>query len=68
MDLYQQFKKKSVCTGQMKDFITTGAGMFLFGDHRFEPRNFLGVCVGLLGGSYYAYLGLATSRKIVNKV
>ena len=43
--------------GQMKDILTTGLGMFVFGDVIFDIKNFLGVCIGLSGGIAYAMLG-----------
>lgn len=50
------------CAGQMKDILTTGLGMFLFGDVRFEAKNVAGVCVGLLGGIAYALISYRESR------
>lgn len=41
-------------TGQMKDILTTGLGLFLFGDVVFNARNLLGVAVGLGGGVAYS--------------
>ncbi|KAK9843519.1 hypothetical protein WJX81_006926 [Elliptochloris bilobata] len=41
-------------TGQMKDILTTGLGLFLFGDVKFDTRNVTGVCIGLLGGIAYS--------------
>ena len=40
--------------GQMKDILTTGLGLFLFGDVKFDARNVTGVCIGLLGGIAYS--------------
>jgi hypothetical protein len=40
--------------GQMKDILTTGLGLFLFGDVKFDARNVTGVCIGLLGGIVYS--------------
>ncbi len=44
-------------TGQLKDFIMTGVGMFLFGDVVFNGVNILGLCIGLGGGLWYSYVG-----------
>ena len=41
-------------TGQMKDILTTGLGLFLFGDVVFNSRNLFGVGVGLGGGVAYS--------------
>lgn len=50
------------CAGQMKDILTTGLGMFLFGDVKFEAKNVAGVCVGLLGGIAYSLISYRDSR------
>eukprot|EP00891_Asterochloris_glomerata_P006620 jgi/Astpho2/6620/fgenesh1_pg.00101_%23_26_t len=50
-------------TGQMKDILTTGLGMFVFGDVIFDIKNFLGVCTGLSGGIAYAMLGYFDRQK-----
>ncbi|DBA94567.1 TPA: hypothetical protein ACH3X1_002152 [Trebouxia sp. C0004] len=44
-------------TGQMKDIITTGLGMILFGDVQFSSKNLLGITLGLLGGILYSFFG-----------
>ncbi|DBA85028.1 TPA: hypothetical protein ACH3X2_005762 [Trebouxia sp. C0005] len=44
-------------TGQMKDIITTGLGMILFGDVQFSSKNLLGITLGLLGGMLYSFFG-----------
>ncbi len=44
----------------MKDIVTTGAGMVMF-EHQFEVRNFCGVCIGLIGGMFYAHSRLTVS-------
>ncbi|KAK9803490.1 hypothetical protein WJX73_008278 [Symbiochloris irregularis] len=41
-------------TGQMKDILTTGLGMFMFGDVHLEAKNVVGVVVGLTGGIAYS--------------
>ena len=47
----------------MKDILTTGLGMFLFGDVRFEPRNVIGVVIGLSGGMLYSYFSYRDSQQ-----
>ncbi len=49
--------------GQMKDILTTGLGMFIFGDVRFEPRNVVGVVIGLGGGILYSYFSYQDSQQ-----
>ena len=51
------------CAGQMKDILTTGLGMFIFGDVTFEPKNVIGVSVGLTGGLLYAYFSYRDSQQ-----
>lgn len=46
-----------VNAGQMKDIITTGLGMVLFGDVQFSSKNLLGISLGLLGGMLYSLCG-----------
>ena len=53
----QQQTLGTPAAGQMKDILTTGLGMFVFGDVIFDIKNFLGVCTGLSGGIAYAMLG-----------
>ena len=48
-------------TGQLKDFIMTGLGMFLFGDVIFNSVNISGLCIGLAGGLWYSYVGYRAS-------
>ncbi|CAK0763224.1 hypothetical protein CVIRNUC_003036 [Coccomyxa viridis] len=50
-------------TGQMKDILTTGLGMFIFGDVEFEPKNVIGVGIGLTGGIMYAYFSYRDAQK-----
>ena len=45
-----------VCTGQMKDIVTTCLGLFIFGDVVFNAVNLLGVGLGLSGGIGYSAL------------
>ena len=52
-----------ICAGQMKDILTTGLGMFIFGDVKFEPKNVIGVAVGLTGGILYAYFSYRDSQQ-----
>ncbi len=52
-----------MCAGQMKDILTTGLGMFIFGDVKFEPKNVIGVGVGLTGGILYAYFSYRDSQQ-----
>ena len=47
----------------MKDILTTGLGMFIFGDVKFEPKNVIGVAVGLTGGILYAYFSYRDSQQ-----
>lgn len=49
--------KVPVTAGQMKDIITTGLGMILFGDVQFSSKNLLGITLGLLGGMLYSFFG-----------
>lgn len=50
-------------TGQMKDILTTGLGLFLFGDVLFNSRNLAGVALGLGGGIAYSLLALQGKGK-----
>lgn len=50
-------------TGQMKDIITTGLGMILFGDVQFSSKNLLGISLGLLGGMLYSFFGYMERQK-----
>ncbi len=47
----------------MKDILTTGLGMFIFGDVRFEPKNVMGVVIGLIGGILYSYFSYLDSQQ-----
>ena len=55
----------AACAGQMKDILTTGLGMFIFGDVEFEPKNVIGVGIGLTGGIMYAYFSYRDAQKKV---
>ena len=46
----------------MKDIITTGLGMVLFGDVQFSIKNLLGIGIGLLGGILYSLFGSAKAK------
>lgn len=55
----------------MKDIITTGLGMVLFGDVQFNAKNLLGITLGLLGGmlySFFGYMERARQKKHQEKV
>lgn len=57
--------------GQMKDIVTTGLGMVLFGDVQFSSKNLFGISVGLLGGmlySFFGYMERQTQKRQQNKV
>lgn len=41
----------------MKDIVTTGLGMVLFGDVQFSAKNLMGISLGLLGGMLYSFFG-----------
>ena len=57
------FQGDAACAGQMKDILTTGLGMFIFGDVEFEPKNVIGVGIGLTGGIMYAYFSYRDAQK-----
>ena len=62
--LYQAFPEVQIDhAGQMKDILTTGLGMFIFGDVKFEPRNVVGVVIGLAGGIFYSYFSYQDSQQ-----
>lgn len=48
--------------GQMKDVLTTGLGLFLFGDVKFSAKNIAGVAAGLLGGMLYSTVSFLDRR------
>lgn len=50
-------------TGQMKDILTTGLGMFIFGDVKFNAKNLVGVAIGLMGGILYSYFSYKDSQQ-----
>ena len=49
--------------GQMKDILTTGLGMFIFGDVKFSAKNLVGVAVGLMGGTLYSIFSYRASQQ-----
>lgn len=49
--------------GQMKDILTTGLGMFIFGDVKFSAKNLVGVLVGLMGGTLYSIFSYRDSKQ-----
>lgn len=53
----------NVHTGQMKDILTTGLGMFIFGDVKFSAKNLVGVAIGLMGGILYSYFSYRDSQQ-----
>ena len=58
----QQLTEAGERAGQMKDILTTGLGMFMFGDVMLEVKNLLGVLVGLVGGIAYGALQFHASQ------
>lgn len=59
--------KPAHVAGQMKDILTTGLGLFLFGDVKFDARNVTGVCIGLLGGIAYSLSSYYDRQKPAQK-
>ena len=51
----------------MKDILTTGLGMFMFGDVHLEVKNALGVAIGLAGGIGYSYI-VYTDRQVAKRL
>ena len=47
----------------MKDILTTGLGMFIFGDVKFNAKNLVGVAIGLMGGILYSYFSYRDSQQ-----
>ena len=47
----------------MKDILTTGLGMFIFGDVKFSTKNLAGVLIGLLGGTLYSVFSYRDSQQ-----
>ena len=50
-------------TGQLKDLLMTGLGMFLFGDVIFNSVNITGLGIGLGGGVWYSYVGYRNAQE-----
>ena len=42
--------------GQMKDLATTGLGLVLFHDVKFNAKNIMGVSIGMSGAMLYSFL------------
>ena len=51
----------------MKDIITTGLGMVLFGDVQFNAKNLLGIMLGLVGGMLYSLFGYMARERQKNR-
>lgn len=49
-------------TGQMKDFVTVGFGLFLFGDVKLSVPNLIGLGISLLGSVMYSLVKLFAAR------
>lgn len=49
-------------TGQMKDFVTIGFGLFLFGDVKLSIPNLSGLGISLLGSVMYSLVKLFAAR------
>lgn len=45
-------------TGQMKDFVTIGFGLFIFGDVTLNTPNLIGLAISLLGSCVYSVIKL----------
>lgn len=45
-----------LAAGQMKDLVTTGLGLIMFGDVQYNAKNILGVTMGMLGAMLYSFL------------
>lgn len=55
-------------TGQMKDFVTVGFGLFLFGDVKLSAPNLLGLGISLCGSVMFSFVKLLSARSRVNVV
>lgn len=49
-------------TGQMKDFVTVGFGLFLFGDVRLNTPNLVGLAISMAGSLMYSLIKLVAAR------
>lgn len=49
-------------TGQMKDFVTVGFGLFVFGDVKLSVPNLVGLAISLLGSVVYSVIKLISAR------
>ncbi|CAN8064439.1 unnamed protein product [Agarophyton chilense] len=50
-------------TGQMKDFVTVGFGLFVFGDVPLSVPNLVGLTISLFGSVLYSLIKLVHARK-----
>lgn len=50
-------------TGQMKDFVTVGFGLFVFGDVKVSVPNLIGLGISLLGSLIFSVIKLIAVRK-----
>eukprot|EP00753_Platysulcus_tardus_P012441 PLAT3359.18.p2 GENE.PLAT3359.18~~PLAT3359.18.p2 ORF type:complete len:327 (-),score=150.08 PLAT3359.18:137-1117(-) len=49
-------------TGQIKNIVTTGVGLFIFGDVILTFSNFTGLLIGVVGSAWYSWLKYAESE------
>lgn len=49
-------------TGQMKDFVTIGFGLFIFGDVKLNTPNLVGLGISMAGSLMYSMIKLIASR------
>ncbi len=62
VSVYLPIPTAQCCAGQMKDILTTGLGLFLFGDVMFSAKNIIGVVTGLAGGILYSTVSFLERR------
>lgn len=53
-------------TGQMKDFVTVGFGLFVFNDVKLSIPNLIGLIISLLGSVMYSLIKLLAARNKAN--
>lgn len=53
-------------TGQMKDFVTVGFGLFVFGDVKVSVPNLIGLAISLFGSVMYSLIKLFAARAKAN--